>query len=154
VVNGLSLQLQTPEDFIFVRRDVDLLVKEVNDPYLEHVMNLLVSGPNEVLALVKQSILHISQALLNSVPIIMDVMIEAVVEKSVEVLRQLKGITATYRMTNKPLPVFHSPYVSGVLQPLKAFLEGERTIYLTEKTRNEEASLWGTPFEDSLCKKH
>ena len=36
----------TPEDFIFVRRDVDLLVKEVNDPYLEHVMNLLVPGPN------------------------------------------------------------------------------------------------------------
>ena len=65
----------------------------------------------------------------------MDVMIEAVVEKSVEVLRQLKGITATYRMTNKPLPVRHSPYVFGVLQPLKAFLEGERAIYLTEKTK-------------------
>ncbi|KAH7867403.1 hypothetical protein Vadar_032937 [Vaccinium darrowii] len=35
-------------------------------------------------------------------------------------LKQLKGITATYRMTNKPLPVRHSPYVSGVLRPLKA----------------------------------
>lgn len=127
----------TPEDFIFMRRDVDLLVKEINGPYLEHVISLLVSCPNEVLALVKQSVLHTSHALLDSVPIIMDVMIEAVVEKSVEVLRQLKGITATYRMTNKPLPVRHSPYVSGVLQPLKAFLEGERAIYLTEKTRNE-----------------
>lgn len=31
----------------------------------------------------------------------------------------MKGITATYRMTNKPLPVRHSPYVSGVLRPLK-----------------------------------
>lgn len=33
-------------------------------------------------------------------------------------LKHLKGITATYRMTNK-LPVRHSPYVSGVLRPLK-----------------------------------
>lgn len=36
-------------------------------------------------------------------------------------LRQVKGITATYRMTNKPLPVRHSPYVTGVLRPLKVF---------------------------------
>lgn len=31
----------------------------------------------------------------------------------------MKGITATYRMTNKPLPIRHSPYVAGVLRPLK-----------------------------------
>ncbi|XWS30632.1 hypothetical protein CRYUN_Cryun23aG0002200 [Craigia yunnanensis] len=52
-------------------------------------------------------------------------------------LRQLKGITATYRMTNKPLPVRHSPYVAGVLRPLKTFLDGERvTKYLTNDARN------------------
>eukprot|EP00262_Sarcandra_glabra_P009149 TRINITY_DN2317_c0_g1_i1.p1 TRINITY_DN2317_c0_g1~~TRINITY_DN2317_c0_g1_i1.p1 ORF type:complete len:183 (-),score=33.22 TRINITY_DN2317_c0_g1_i1:52-567(-) len=67
----------------------------------------------------------------------MDTMIEALVEKSVEDLRQLKGITATYRMTNKPLPVRHSPYVSGVLRPLKAFLDGERSAYLAREARNE-----------------
>lgn len=33
----------------------------------------------------------------------------------------MKGITATYRMTNKPLPVRHSPYVAGVLRPLKVY---------------------------------
>ncbi|KAH7865761.1 hypothetical protein Vadar_010838 [Vaccinium darrowii] len=53
-------------------------------------------------------------------------------------LKQLKGITATYRMTNKPLPVRHSPYVSGVLHPLKTFLDGERaTAYLTRDIRDE-----------------
>uniref|UniRef100_A0A0D6R2N2 Conserved oligomeric Golgi complex subunit 2 n=1 Tax=Araucaria cunninghamii TaxID=56994 RepID=A0A0D6R2N2_ARACU len=127
----------TPEDLVFVRHDVDLIVKEVNGSFLENVLGLLTSCSVEVLALVKQSILHASQSLLDFMPTILDVMIEAVVEKSVEVLRQLKGITATYRMTNKPLPVRHSPYVSGVLQPLKAFLEGERAIYLTEEARNE-----------------
>lgn len=39
--------------------------------------------------------------------------------KIIQDLRQMKGITATYRMTNKPLPVRHSPYVTGVLRPLK-----------------------------------
>lgn len=34
-------------------------------------------------------------------------------------LRQVKGIIATYRMTNRPLPSRHSPYVTSVLQPLK-----------------------------------
>ena len=43
----------------------------------------------------------------------------------VAVVRQLKGITATYRMTSKGPPVRHSHYVTGVLQPLAAFLEGD-----------------------------
>jgi hypothetical protein len=35
------------------------------------------------------------------------------------VLKQAKGIIATYRMTNRPLPSRHSPYVTSVFQPLK-----------------------------------
>ncbi|KAH9314170.1 hypothetical protein KI387_022797 [Taxus chinensis] len=135
--SGEGALAATPEDLIFIRHDVDLLLKEVNGSYLEHVMRLLAYCPEEVLALVKQSILQASQALIDSMPLILDAIIEAVVEKSVEVLRQLKGITATYRMTNKPLPVRHSPYVTSALQPLKAFLEGERAVYLTEESRNE-----------------
>jgi hypothetical protein len=38
-------------------------------------------------------------------------------------VRQLKGITATYRMTSKGPPTRHSHYVSGVLQPLRAALD-------------------------------
>eukprot|EP00268_Persea_americana_P014332 TRINITY_DN16344_c0_g1_i2.p1 TRINITY_DN16344_c0_g1~~TRINITY_DN16344_c0_g1_i2.p1 ORF type:complete len:146 (+),score=23.00 TRINITY_DN16344_c0_g1_i2:507-944(+) len=40
-------------------------------------------------------------------------------------------------MTNKPLPVRHSPYVSGVLRPLKMFLDGERASYLSSEAQNE-----------------
>lgn len=35
----------------------------------------------------------------------------------------MKGITTTYRMTNKPLPVRHSPYVVGILRPVKVLIE-------------------------------
>lgn len=46
-----------------------------------------------------------------------------VLEHCVASVRQLKGITATYRMTAKGPPVRHSHYVAGVLQPLRQLLE-------------------------------
>ncbi|XP_058103293.1 conserved oligomeric Golgi complex subunit 2 [Magnolia sinica] len=127
----------TPDDFIFVMHDISCVVTELRGDFLGHVLQLLASCSTEVRDLVKISIMQAGKSLLDLAPIIIDTMIEALVEKSVEDLRQLKGITATYRMTNKPLPVRHSPYVSGVLRPLKVFLEGERAAYLTAEVRNE-----------------
>lgn len=40
-------------------------------------------------------------------------------------VKQLKGITATYRMTSKGPPQRHSHYVTGILTPLTAFTTGE-----------------------------
>ncbi|OVA10188.1 COG complex component [Macleaya cordata] len=127
-----------PEDFIYVMHDIDYLVTELEGDYLGHVLQLFGSCPIEVLDLVKHSILQGGKLLKDLVPRIMNTMTESLVEKSVEDLRHLKGITATYRMTNKPLPVRHSPYVSGVLRLLKAFLEGEgATTYLSTEARKE-----------------
>lgn len=127
-----------PDDLVFVVHDLNRLGEEVCGDYLEHILELLKSCPTEVCDFVKQSILQGGKSLKGLLPIVMSAIIETIVEKSVEDLRQLKGITATYRMTNKPLPVRHSPYVSGVLRPLKEFLEGERAATcLTNETRNE-----------------
>ncbi|GAB4860459.1 Conserved oligomeric Golgi complex subunit 2 [Ancistrocladus abbreviatus] len=135
-----------PEDFIYIIHDINFLVAEVCGDYLQHVLQLLASCPIEVQDLVKQSILHSGKSLEDQAPPIMRSIIEALVEKSVEDLRQLKGITATYRMTNKPLPIRHSPYVSGVLRPLKTLLEGDRAAtYLAKETRDE--LLRGTAYE-------
>nr|GMD94251.1 conserved oligomeric Golgi complex subunit 2 [Ipomoea batatas] len=85
-------------------------------------------------SLAQLSILQGAKSLKDLLPLV----ISAIVERAVEDIRQLKGITATYRMTNKPLPVRHSPYVSGLLRPLKTFLDGERaTTYLTKELRYE-----------------
>lgn len=46
-----------------------------------------------------------------------------VAERCVAVVRQLKGITATYRMTTKGPPSKHSHYAAGILAPLAALLE-------------------------------
>ncbi|XP_028052219.1 conserved oligomeric Golgi complex subunit 2-like [Camellia sinensis] len=135
-----------PEDFVYIIYDLNCLVAEVSGDFLGHVSELLSSCSTEVLDLVKQSILQGGKSLKDLIPPVMNSIIGTVVEKSVEDLRQLKGITATYRMTNKPLPVRHSPYVSGVLHPLKAFLDGERAnTYLMRDIRDE--LLHGAAFE-------
>ncbi|XP_004515820.1 conserved oligomeric Golgi complex subunit 2 [Cicer arietinum] len=126
------------DDFIFVIHDIRCLEEQVRGDYLQHVLQVLSSCSPDVHESVKQSILQSGQSLKSLEPLVIKAVVESLVEKSVEDLRQMKGITATYRMTNKPLPVRHSPYVSGVLRPLKAFLDGERTSrYLASETKNE-----------------
>ena len=41
-----------------------------------------------------------------------------IADKCLETLKQLRGITATYRMTNKPLPTKASHFVPTILSPL------------------------------------
>ncbi|KAL6497180.1 Conserved oligomeric Golgi complex subunit 2 [Orobanche gracilis] len=109
----------TSDDFFYVIHDLNCLVEEVCGDYLGHVLGRLKSCSPEVLYLVKQSILQGGNSLKALQPLVINSIVESLVQKSVEDLRQLKGITATYRMTNKPLPVRHSPFVLGVLRPLK-----------------------------------
>ncbi|CAH9106187.1 unnamed protein product [Cuscuta epithymum] len=140
----------TSDDFVYIIHDLKCLAEEVCGAYLNHVLELLKSCPSQVLEFVKQSILQGAKSLNDLVPLVISAVVETIVERAVEDIRQLKGITATYRMTNKPLPVRHSPYVSGVLRPLKAFLEGERaTRYLTDEIRNE--LLDGAAFKITDC---
>lgn len=127
-----------PDDFIYIIHDINCLATEVCGDYLQHVLQLLSSCSSDDLDLVKQSILQGGKSLTDLVPLVISAIVETLVEKSIEDLRQLKGITATYRMTNKPIPTRHSPYVSAVLRPLEAFLRGERaTNYLTSEVKKE-----------------
>ncbi|XP_024027149.1 conserved oligomeric Golgi complex subunit 2 isoform X1 [Morus notabilis] len=127
-----------PDDFVYIIHDLNCLATEVCGDYLQHVLQLLSSCPSDVLDLVKQSILQSGKSLTDLVPLVINTIVETLVEKSVEDLRQLKGITATYRMTNKPIPTRHSPYVAAVLRPLEAFLRGDRAAtYLTSEVKKE-----------------
>ncbi|EEF51806.1 conserved oligomeric Golgi complex subunit 2 [Ricinus communis] len=127
-----------PDDFVYIIHDLTCLATVVCGDYLDHILQLLSPSSADVLDLVKQSILQSGKSLNDLAPLAINAIIETLVNRAVEDLRQVKGISATYRMTNKPLPVRHSPYVSGVLHPLKAFLDGERAItYLTKETRKE-----------------
>ncbi|XP_042426787.1 conserved oligomeric Golgi complex subunit 2-like isoform X2 [Zingiber officinale] len=124
------------EIFVYVMHDITVLVGEICGDYLGQVLQALGSCSGEVVDLVRQSILQAGRTLEDLLPSVLDTMIEAIVEKSVEDLRQLKGVTATYRMTNK-LPVRPSPYVSLILRPLKVFFEGELMKFLTKDAQNQ-----------------
>ncbi|KAL6496589.1 hypothetical protein OROGR_029847 [Orobanche gracilis] len=128
----------TSDDLIYVIHDVNCLTDEVCGNYLDHVLERIKPCSPEVLNLVKQSILQGGTSLKDLVPQVINSIMEIMVEKSVDVLEQLKGISATYRMSSKPPPVRHSVYVSQLLRPLEDFLNGEKaTKYLTKETRNE-----------------
>ncbi|EYU23122.1 hypothetical protein ABFS82_09G064900 [Erythranthe guttata] len=135
-----------PYDLLYIIHDINWLVDEVCGDYLGHVLELLKSCSPAVLDLVEQGILQGGNSLKVLQPLVINSIVETLVDKSVEDFRQLKGIAATYRITNKPLPVRHSPYVSAVLRPLKAFLEAEQAAtYLTKELRKE--LVHGAAFE-------
>ncbi|KAJ0239732.1 Conserved oligomeric Golgi complex subunit 2 [Hirschfeldia incana] len=128
----------TTEDFVYVIHDVNYLVSEVCGDYLGHMSHHLSSCSTEVLDVVRTSMLQGGDKLKEVLPLLTNAIIEIIVDKSVEDLRQVRGITTTYRMTNKPPPVRHSPYVVGILRHVKGFSEGDKaTHYLTQETREE-----------------
>ncbi|KAJ0755216.1 putative oligomeric Golgi complex, subunit 2 [Helianthus annuus] len=127
------------EDLVYIINDLDNLAAEVCGNYIGHVFDAIKTSTTEdVLDLVKNSISQGGKSLKDLVPSVIDSIVDTLVDKSNEELKQLHGIVAAYRMTKKPPPVRHSHYVSGVLRPLKVFLDGERaTTYLTEDVKGK-----------------
>lgn len=66
---------------------------------------------------------------------VLEAVSEEIVDRCVAVVKQLKGITATYRMTAKGLPTRHSHYVTGVLAPLAALLAAPPAAGLSPAAR-------------------
>ena len=58
-----------------------------------------------------------------------------VVRRCAVALGQLKGVTATFRMTNKPMPTKPSHFANGVVEPLRRFAESGAVREASEKTR-------------------
>ncbi|GFR52954.1 hypothetical protein Agub_g15627, partial [Astrephomene gubernaculifera] len=76
------------------------------------------------------------------------VLTDEVVDRCVVVVRQLKGITATYRMTSKGPPSRASHYVGGVLAPLRGLLEGSAAKKMGQQ---EQQSLLVAPVCEGVC---
>ncbi|KAG2428415.1 hypothetical protein HXX76_011535 [Chlamydomonas incerta] len=76
---------------------------------------------------------------------------EEAVERCVVVVRQLKGITATYRMTAKAPPSRASHYVGGVLAPLRGLLEAGAVRRLAPALQQ---SLLVLPVGEGVCARY
>jgi hypothetical protein len=110
-----------------VRHDAECLADLVEGTYTATVELTLAHFPPSAIAGVWKAFAQAATNLREVLPDLDTICTTSVVEKCVEVLKQMRGITATYRMTNKPLPSRHSHFVPSILAPLKAFVSSDRT---------------------------
>eukprot|EP00798_Chlamydomonas_sp_ICE-L_P020242 gene20242-26993_t len=133
------------QDLSIMFSDLEIVAKFVCSEFIPAMASQLSMLPTEVLAQMEgaftgmaSSVTSQAQALLEAMSAdvvykcahvaqaLLEAMSADVVEKCVHVVKQLKGITATYRMTTKGPPTRHSHYVMGVMAPLRSFLDSDR----------------------------
>ena len=113
-----------PDDLAAAAADADALASALRgEDYGAVVAAALAHAPEEARAAAAAALAEAADALRPPADALAAAAAAALAERCVEVLRQLRGITATYRMTNKPMPTRHSHFVPGVLAPLRAFLD-------------------------------
>mmetsp|Transcript_13511 Transcript_13511/g.31764 ORF Transcript_13511/g.31764 Transcript_13511/m.31764 type:complete len:821 (-) Transcript_13511:438-2900(-) len=64
------------------------------------------------------------------------VIVKLLIDKCSGVLGAVKGVVATYRMTNRPPPTQASPYVKTILRPLREFID-EVSLQVPEHIGNQ-----------------
>jgi hypothetical protein len=78
-----------------------------------------------------------------------EIIVTLLIEKCSAPLAAVKGVVATYRMTNRPPPTHASPYVVTILRPLKEF---SRDFEL--RTPDHIGSQWKTSVLTAVTEKY
>jgi len=118
----------SPQDVAAVAWELAILETTMTHDYMDIVCNALGSGDlaedgvHELRSLVAELLKETSTQIQ---PIIErawnDKIVNIFVEKCSAPLAAVKGVAATYRMTNRPPPTQASPFVATILRPLKEF---------------------------------
>jgi hypothetical protein len=120
-----------------VRLDVEKLCARVRSDGARCVKASTSILGEEIVQIAVDCVLEGVNELQEVIPRLDAFIVKVYVERCVEALKQLKGITATFRMTNKPMPTRYSHFVPTILAPLQAFLDNERTKMLSKISRQE-----------------
>jgi len=78
-----------------------------------------------------------------------DIIVNILTSKCSTPLSAVKGVAATYRMTNRPPPTQASPFVSVILRPLKEFDDS-----FSSRTPPQVGSDWKTKVISSVAEKY
>jgi len=126
------------EELATVRSEVELFSKKVKEELVKVAAKkvgsaIKVPEDREAATNATSQCLELGAVTLDEfLPKITSAIALVVTERCTEALKQLKGITATFRMTNKPTPTKHSHFVPMLLQPLSKFCEeSQRTRRLS-----------------------
>uniref|UniRef100_A0A383VC66 COG complex component COG2 C-terminal domain-containing protein n=1 Tax=Tetradesmus obliquus TaxID=3088 RepID=A0A383VC66_TETOB len=111
------------EECAAICADANALQRLVVGSFSSHLAGLLAGLPGDVVAQLTETLTQLAGNIAQHGQQVLLLIGGDVLERCMAMVRQLKGITATYRMTAKGPPVRHSHYVAGVLQPLRQLLE-------------------------------
>ncbi|EEH53449.1 uncharacterized protein MICPUCDRAFT_21533 [Micromonas pusilla CCMP1545] len=140
------------DDLLAVRADAEKLVALCSTTLYQKMRDVLTKSHGEEFAgmaieIVAQSVDHLNAG---GAEALTRRLVGAVVDACGDALKQLKGITATFRMTNKPTPTRHSHFVPNILAPARTFLESPSTTSLSKQTRRALACA----VADGVCAKY
>jgi conserved oligomeric Golgi complex subunit 2 len=136
----------SPQDVAAVVWELAILESTITHDYATVICNALDSGDlsegerSELQSLVKEVLQETSSQIQ---PIIdrawNEIIVSIFVKKCSGPLAAVKGVAATYRMTNRPSPTQASPFVGTILRPLKEFDEE-----FAHRTPNNVGNQWKT----------
>lgn len=129
----------SPEQLALVRADLDSLAVWTENQYWPEMQQRLSFLPTQVVDSIGSSFQEAQNSIKAQAGPVKDAIVSILLDRCLTVLRQLRGITATYRMTARPLPTRPSHYVGGVLQPLRAFLGTDAGKCLQPSAQQEVA---------------
>ncbi|PRW51049.1 conserved oligomeric Golgi complex subunit 2 [Chlorella sorokiniana] len=130
----------SPEQLAGLRQDVDTLLAALLSNFVPQLAALLGSMGQEVGEAVAGAFGEAAEELEGAGAALMGAVAASLVDKSVVVLKQLRGIVATFRMTARALPTRPSHYVSMILAPLHQFLQAEVASGLSAEARQQLAA--------------
>ncbi|CAL8471248.1 g10790 [Coccomyxa elongata] len=122
-----------------VQADADVLLQWVRADFLDELMHLMPFLTPEASEGVRAALLEGASSVASQAAALVRAVIEELTETCSAVLKQLRGITATYRMTTRPAPTKASHYVAAILSALRTFLDGEAAARLGPEARSEIA---------------
>ncbi|KAK9806115.1 hypothetical protein WJX72_002159 [[Myrmecia] bisecta] len=125
------------EQLGLVRADLDVLVAWLQTEFKSSLTKLLAPLPDEAVSSVSQALEEGAAAMASQSSALIQGIVDDIVERSAVVLKQLRAITATYRMTARPEPTRPSHYVAGVVAALDAFLGTPAAAQLQRPARQQ-----------------
>lgn len=141
--------LLQPEELLYLYYDVEKLIAALPQQHFPHVRAINAHLPADVLEILQEGYDDSLAELAKDLPEITTVVTDLIIDRCATSLLPLRGISRTYRLTNKPVPTRHSYYVPNVLKPLQTFLD-EKRAHISPAARR----LWAETVLTAISQKY
>jgi len=110
--------------------DVEILGAEVRKVLTDTACSILNAAAQTALVAVTASLHGMCSLLELVLKSVASMITKGTIRKCTDSLQPLRGISATYRMTNKAVPTQHSFYVENVITPVDDFLRESEPLHI------------------------